>query len=63
MPDRHWIVCYNSALEEYRFMRWMEEWMPFKYCAKEDVQPDWIQLGIYENEDDAQSAFAKYLTK
>lgn len=63
MPGRHWIVAYNSVLDEYRFMRWYEEWMPFKYCAMEDQQPDWIQKGIYESEEEAQKAFARFLTK
>lgn len=63
MPGKHWIVAYNSALDEYRFMRLWEDWLPFKYCAMEDIEPDWIELGVYESEDEAQRAFARFLTR
>jgi hypothetical protein len=62
MPGRHWIVCYNSAVDEYRFMEFLA-WLSFKYCAKEDIQPDWDQKGIYESKEDAEQAYTVYLTK
>jgi hypothetical protein len=63
MPNRHWIIAYNILTEEYRYMRLFEQWLPFKYCAQEDIQPDWEQVGVYETEQGAIGAYVKLLQK
>jgi hypothetical protein len=60
MPDRHWVIAYNEQTDECRFMRLLEEWLPFKYSITEDVQPGWEQLGVYETREDAFLAFLEY---
>lgn len=57
MSDRHWVIAYNKLTDECRFMKLLEEWLPFKYSDTEDLQPDWEHLGLYEHLEEAYHAF------
>jgi hypothetical protein len=57
MSMRNWVIAYNEHTDECRFMLLLEEWIPFKYCSTEDLQPDWEQIGLYEHREDAYDAF------
>jgi hypothetical protein len=62
MQNRHWVIVYNEFTDECRFMRLLEEWLPFKYLVTTDIQPAWEQLGVYETQEDAFMAFLQYET-
>ena len=57
MSDRHWVMVVNEQTNECRFMQLTAECLPFKYKALEDIQPYWHQIGFYETQYDAFSAF------